>query len=334
MGDKITAKVGIPSALLSYTYGTLWEKFFEYLGHEPVTSGKTTKQMMDIGVKLATDQTCLPVKTYFGHAASLAGRADYIFLPRIISLEKGCYICPKFMGLPDMVRYSLPGAAEKILYPQVKSRCDDISNYKNFAAIGEKLGKSGIFVREALRTANREWKGYRAISHQGYSAQEAIELWESGKTPGPKKMHGGVKIGLMGYVYDIYDEFVSMNVMDKLRDMEVDVVTFEMFNEKELDLRLNDMKKKLFWTFSNKLLGAGYKFFDDPSIDGIVHVTAFGCGPDSLVGKLMELESIRYQKPFMTVRVDEHTGENHLLTRFEAFIDMLKRKHSTQKKEA
>jgi len=28
----------------------------------------------------------------------------------------------------------------------------------------------------------------------------------------------------------------------------------------------------------------------------------------------------------MLIRVDEHTGENHLLTRIEAFIDMLKRK--------
>ena len=27
----------------------------------------------------------------------------------------------------------------------------------------------------------------------------------------------------------------------------------------------------------------------------------------------------------MTVRVDEHTGENHLVTRVEAFTDMLKR---------
>jgi len=328
-------RIGIPRALLYYYYYPLWKTFFEELGHEVVVSKHTTKELIDKGIKYSVPEICVPIKIFNGHILELLERdVDYIYVPRMMHIrEKECF-CPKFMGLPDMVRYSLPGAAEKILYPQVNSKSDDISDYKNFAAIGEKLGKSGIFVKEALKAAGREWDRYRAIEKQGYNALEAIELWERGETPAPKKQFGGVKIGLMGYVYDVYDEFVSMNVMNKLRDMEVDVVTFEMFDEKVLDKRLSGMKKKLFWTFSNKLLAAGYKFFDDPTIDGIVHVTAFGCGPDALVGKLMELESIKYQKPFMTVRVDEHTGENHMLTRFEAFVDMLKRKHSLVKKEA
>lgn len=328
-------KIGIPRALLYYYYYPLWKTFFEELGFEVVVSKQTSKELIDRGIKYSVPEICVPIKIFNGHILDLIDRhVDYIYVPRMMQIRDRECFCPKFMGLPDMVRYSLPGAADKLLYPQIKSRNDNISSYKCFAAMGEKLGKSGIFIKEALGTASREWNNYRAISKQGYSAFDAIELWESGKAPIPKKKHGGVKIGLMGYVYDVYDEFVSMNVMSKLDDMGVDVVTFEMFEEKELDLRLKGMKKKLFWTFSNKLLGAGYKFFDDPSVDGIVHITAFGCGPDSLIGKLMELESVRYQKPFMTVRVDEHTGENHLLTRFEAFIDMLKRKHNTEKKEA
>ena len=75
-------------------------------------------------------------------------------------------------------------------------------------------------------------------------------------------------------------------------------------------------------------------FLKDDSIDGIIHITAFGCGPDSLIGKIMELESVDYKKPFMTIRVDEHTGENHLQTRVEAFIDMIYRKKLLSEKEA
>jgi predicted nucleotide-binding protein (sugar kinase/HSP70/actin superfamily) len=74
------------------------------------------------------------------------------------------------------------------------------------------------------------------------------------------------------------------------------------------------------------LLGAGYNFFDDPKIDGLIHVTAFGCGPDSMLGRMLEFTAVESNKPFMTIRVDEHSGEAHLATRVEAFMDMLKRK--------
>ena len=60
--------------------------------------------------------------------------------------------------------------------------------------------------------------------------------------------------------------------------------------------------------------------------DGIIHLTAFGCGPDSVIGKMMEINCEEENIPFMTMRVDEHTGESHVQTRLEAFIDMLKMK--------
>jgi len=66
--------------------------------------------------------------------------------------------------------------------------------------------------------------------------------------------------------------------------------------------------------------------FSEGKVDGIIHITAFGCGPDSFLSRLMELESDATGIPFMIIRIDEHTGENHLLTRIEAFVDMIKRK--------
>ena len=59
-------------------------------------------------------------------------------------------------------------------------------------------------------------------------------------------------------------------------------------------------------------------------IDGMIHLTAFGCGPDSIIGKMMEIDCEESNVPFMTVRVDEHTGDNHIMTRLEAFTDMIK----------
>ena len=50
-------------------------------------------------------------------------------------------------------------------------------------------------------------------------------------------------------------------------------------------------EKAIYWTFSDKLAGAGEHLLAQPEVDGLIHVTAFGCGPDSIVGKLLEMDS-------------------------------------------
>ncbi|MDD2620621.1 MAG: hypothetical protein PHC92_08145, partial [Syntrophomonadaceae bacterium] len=61
-------------------------------------------------------------------------------------------------------------------------------------------------------------------------------------------------------------------------------------------------------------------------VDGIIYMACFGCGPDSMIGEIIE-RKLR-NKPFMMITIDEHTGENGLVTRLEAFCDMLRRRRS------
>ncbi|HHX77624.1 MAG TPA: hypothetical protein GX697_04680, partial [Firmicutes bacterium] len=97
--------VGIPRALLYYNYYPCWRKFFETLGVKVVLSDRTTKKTVDAGVKTAVDETCLPVKVFMGHLFDLKEKkVDYIFCPRIISVEPRRYLCPKFLGLPNMAQ--------------------------------------------------------------------------------------------------------------------------------------------------------------------------------------------------------------------------------------
>ena len=56
---------------------------------------------------------------------------------------------------------------------------------------------------------------------------------------------------------------------------------------------------------------------------GIIHLISFGCGPDSLVGELVERRARRKGFPFLLLTLDEHSGETGLLTRLEAFVDTL-----------
>ena len=70
------------------------------------------------------------------------------------------------------------------------------------------------------------------------------------------------------------------------------------------------------------MAGSELYFDQDEHIDGIVYLACFGCGPDSLIGEIIER---RMNKPFIMLTVDEHTGETGLLTRLEAFVDMIER---------
>ena len=74
------------------------------------------------------------------------------------------------------------------------------------------------------------------------------------------------------------------------------------------------------------MAGSGLYFDQDEHIDGIVYLACFGCGQDSLIGEIIER---RMNKPFIMLTVDEHTGETGLLTRLEAFVDMIERQRRT-----
>ncbi|MEA2086489.1 MAG: acyl-CoA dehydratase activase-related protein, partial [Candidatus Caldatribacteriota bacterium] len=100
-------RIGLPQALLYYEYFPLWKNFLEGLGVEVINSGPTTKEILDLGVKSAISEVCFPVKVFYGHVMSLKDRVDYLFIPRLVCVEKGAYFCPKFLGLPDMVKSSL-----------------------------------------------------------------------------------------------------------------------------------------------------------------------------------------------------------------------------------
>ncbi|MGI6065305.1 MAG: acyl-CoA dehydratase activase-related protein [Bacillota bacterium] len=319
-------KIGVPRALLYYYYFPLWQKMLFSLGHEVVVSPETNKEIVDLGVKKSVPEICVPIKIFNGHVENLVKKnVDFVFVPRMVSVEKGCTFCPKFLGLPDMVQSIFPELEGKILSPKIEMNSEVIAEPHCYQDLKGPLNVEDKELSRALKVAKKHWLKFRSISKKGYLISEALDLVEQETVP-PMEQKGDITIGLIGYVYDIYDGYVSMNVAKRMRELGVNVITFDMLNERDINREVKTMSKVLFWTFSNKIFGAGMHFYKNKQVDGIIHITAFGCGPDSLLGKMLELDSEKFNKPFMTVRVDEHTGETHLQTRIEAFVDMLRKK--------
>ena len=94
--------IGLPQGLLYYRYGALWQTFFNELGIETVLSGPTDRRIMDAGAALSIDEACLSLKIFLGHVAALAGRCDYVLVPRVSSFGRHRNMCTRFEALPDL----------------------------------------------------------------------------------------------------------------------------------------------------------------------------------------------------------------------------------------
>ena len=131
-------KIGIPRGLFFFQYYPLWKVFLEELGLEVIVSDKTNKKIMNEGVERCVDGACLPVKVFHGHVENLIDRVDCLFIPRFTSVTRKEYVCPKFGGLPDMIRNSFTGLPE-IIDTEVNLRESKKNAIKSAIEIGNTL---------------------------------------------------------------------------------------------------------------------------------------------------------------------------------------------------
>ena len=315
-------KIGIPRALLYYYYYPFFRTLFEKMGCEVVISDETNSAIISEGGKVTVSELCVPIKIFNGHILNLMEKnVDYIFVPEFIKLKKEWY-CPKFLGIKDLARYSIDGLEDKLLAVEIRTKSDKINEPSIYYPILNKLNVTKSQLKSALKAATEQFDKLRELSKSGYTMLEAFDILD-GKEVKKKEFAPEIRLGFMGYVNNIYDNFVSMNAIEKLREMNVSCTTFDMLEEKITDYT-SKRGKMPYWVFARKIYYAAEYLVENKLVDGIIHMTAFGCGPDSIIGKMMEILCDEHNIPFMTLRVDEHTGESHVQTRLEAFVDMLK----------
>ncbi len=328
-------KVGIPGTLFFYLFYPMWYEFFKELGIQVVTSGKTTKTVLDKGVREALADACVPVKLFFGHVMEIKDKVDYLFIPRIVCLNRKTVYCPKFLGLPDMIRHALENVPP-IIDVRIDTRQSRFALVNSFVEVGNYLGAGKMSVLRAYFKAMRAFHRYIYFLRKGVNPQEAINYLTSANSPHIRpqlvKTKGCLKFAVLGYPYAIYDNFINVNLLSKLKKLGVSVITVENINPFLLAIQKNcGLPKRLFWTFSDLVLKAAHYLLKHRKVDGIIHVTAFGCGPDAITNKFIELEAKKFKDiPFLTVTIDEHTGEAGLATRVEAFVDMVRRRKGVQ----
>jgi predicted nucleotide-binding protein (sugar kinase/HSP70/actin superfamily) len=294
-------KIGIPKGLLYNNFHPFFITFFSELGAEIITSDDTNKDILNKGVKYCIDEACLPIKIFHGHVSSIKDKCDIMLIPRIMQLHKREYICPKFCGLPEMVLNSIQdmprtitepiyAVSEKELYKWALTSGKMLTDDKN------KIYKS--FIR-ALEVQNNHVTGINDTDYE-------------------------ITIALSGHPYNIYDNYINMNIVKKLNSLGIGVITEEFIDEKIKNDEVKKLFKKPFWTFTRNNYGFLVSSSKSNLINGIIYISSFNCGIDSVTVELIKYEIGDF--PFLLLKVDEQTGEAGLNTRIEAFADLLERR--------
>jgi len=309
----------------------MWQTFCQKLGAEVVVSPPTTQAMLSGGSARVIAETCLPVKVFLGHVLSLVDKCDCIFIPAVRSVESKVYNCSKFLGLPDMTKAVIP-ESPPILEIDIDINKGKRQLYQEIYRFGCHFTRNPLKVKQASMAAWQAHLDYKTLmSEKKLTPAEAIERISSlhRETPVVKNGCTGssrTTIALVGHPYMIYDEYINHRLVSRLERSGNRVLTPEMVTTRELKSAINTLTGGAYWTYEEEVVGAGGYYLQN-NVDGVIGIMAFGCGPDSLMMDIVRRQSVRLKNtPFMCLTLEEHTAEAGVVTRLEAFTDMIHRK--------
>jgi predicted nucleotide-binding protein (sugar kinase/HSP70/actin superfamily) len=303
-------RIGIPKALIFWKEPFFWPEFFKNLGIEVVFSPKTNKEIIEIGTKVADPETCFSIKVFLGHVFFLEKKVDYIFIPRLIRKNSlGFEYCPKFFGLPDVAKLIVK---TPILSPKIdlKKESEELIALK----VGKKFSKDFKKIKKAIKKAKEKEE-----REEKKKFEKFFEKFKSNRKV----------ILLISHPYNIYDDSLNLGLREKLKKLGVEIINIDevpLLKKIKVDPRDAGIKIEPYpvfhWEFAYDII-AKIKEQKLKKISGVIEISSFQCGCDSVLKEFIEKEVRKDKTPFLYLVFDEHTGEAGLKTRLEAFIDTL-----------
>ena len=322
-------KIGIPRAFSYYNNFPFYYGFFKSLGFEVVISDKTTNKIINDGSAVLVSDSCFPLKVYVGHLLNLLEKGvSTIFVPSLQSVSFKVNNCSKIRGLPEIIRNVVD-----IPFNMIEPTLDKTEEIGFYDFWEETLKPFGITDKEVVKQATKAgWEMYDnflAMTHSGIDYKLALSTALEGRRINNTSQKDGywLSVAIMAHGYNLFDERISLKLIDKLDKMKVKVYTSLQVSADEAKSAIEGLGEIQYWANEFELTGTAAHFMKrENRVDGIIALSAFGCGPDSLMVDEIAYHAKRVQMPLLHLTIDEHTGEAGFMTRLDAFVDMLWRK--------
>ena len=264
----------------------------------------SNKKILEDGRKIAPDESCLGLKLFLGHIINLKYKCDYILVPRMFQIEKKEQVCTNFNSLYDLTN-NLFNDIEIINYNVDLKEKEPV--LLGFLKIGEKLGFSYIKSYKAYKYAEKISMMKRLKKEQ---EQENILI----------NNNSNIKILIAGHPYNLYDDLIGKTATNYLNKENITLIYSDKINHNLINEECRKLSTDIHWTHSKEVI-ASINYYKD-KVDGIILVSSFPCGPDSLSNELIsrKIKDI----PVITLIFEDLNSEVGVITRLESFIDILK----------
>lgn len=324
-----------------------------------------TKHTLSLGTRYSPEFACLPFKGILGtFIECLEQGADTLFMVTSFNAcRMGYYAKVQEQILHDLgyeFKFLTFHSSEKGLIGVLRA-IKRLSNDASWATVIS-VFRLGVAKLRALDRLEQQVQKFRPLELEKDSAdrfyQQAIEAINKTSTLAslkqvvqgcienleqiprdPKAMP--IKIGIVGEMYVVMEPFSNMNLEIELGKMGVEVrrTRSTFFSEWTRFSRflnaLNDEKKEL-QKFAQPYLkrdvgghgleSVGEKVRRAGDYDGIIHLAPLTCMPEVIAQDIMPFT--RETIPVLTIVCDELMGKASVLTRVEAFVDLLKRRRN------
>ena len=126
------------------------------------------------------------------------------------------------------------------------------------------------------------------------------------------------KILLVSHPYNTYDCTIGKPIINYLEELGCSVIYSDLFDKKVSSDKSLELCEGLYWKFSKEIVGS-IKMCED-KIDGVIFLSTFPCGLDSLVNELIIR---KLDKKCLNIVLDDLDSFAGIETRLESFVDIV-----------
>ena len=184
----------------------------------------------------------------------------------------------------------------------IQQKCPEEQAY---IMLGVSLGASEAKAREAYQKSYQAWQA----AQKAHIAEEEARLHDD-----------RIKILVVGHSYNLYDEYIGKPILKGIEQLDAVPICSDAVDLKQAQEDSLNICKSVPWIMSRELLGSIAKYHND--VDGIILLTAFPCGPDSMINEMI-IRRIK-DRPILNLLLDSQDGNAGIETRLESFIDIIR----------
>jgi len=342
-------------------YTLAFNKLIERLGFEYIPPEDTNSTSIKEGAKLSPEMFCLPLKVNIGnYLSAIKNGADTILMWENIggSCRLRYYWVVQEKTLRD-AGYDIKviNLNSRNLFSKLREISKDkihplrflraiLSFFRDIRFI-DKLEVKTNYLRpreknkgDTEKILKMALERFREVRNKKELASLQRDAWNKFSQIKTDRKRMILRLGVIGEVYTISDDKVNFELDKKLGEMGVEVhrelnlvqhlISGFFWKEKMLQKKVNQYLKTTVGGHGRQAI-AEMLDYSKKGFDGVIQILPFGCMPEVTVRPILQKISQEKRIPFLSISLDEQTAEAGIQTRLEAFVDLMKSRHTQLK---